>query len=242
MMRESTRSTLRRVGRHEIAYSGILLVVCIILANVGMIHWSTLPFALIPSAIGGMLYGVSYAPIGTVKPKPIAAKMQPYTRSPSIDQCPVCGISDLAEYRYKDAFLELTGIDRYIQKWGERDAHWSCVITCPYEPTAEEIYDGDHKAGKHDSYPVPECEACDRKRQWREIDLDDRTNTIPGCHCRRCIDRLFLPGSGLRMRDMTHMWESDEYHYEHMAAQSSPGSVRYAYAMEKLEKLSKGKK
>lgn len=241
-MKESPRDVLRRVGKVELACFPVMLVLYMALAIAGVIHWWGVPFSSAPLILGAALYGASRISVRR-KPKTRQLQVEPFTRTPDYNQCPVCGIADLGDYRFKDQFLALIGEEKYVQKWGKHDAHWSCVTTCPYEQTPEEHVAEEHQAGKHRGSEAMhiECEKCVRQIEMVYAEREDQASALPGCCCKKCysmhasIYRSTL-GMSYEPRYAIHTMND---HYELMLAESPPGSARRAYALMKLEKWEK---
>jgi hypothetical protein len=161
-------------------------------------------------------------------------KPEPFTRTPKPGQCPVCGIEDLADYAFKDQFLALTGADKYVQKWGPHDAHWSCVVTVPYIKSQAEKDEEAHDGGYHSATASSTCEKCERQARYLQIEREDRSGPQRGCDCSHCSAWLASPSFGYSGYSYRHQ-NTRTKHYELMAGSGDPATR--AYAMDVLERM-----
>lgn len=184
--------------------------------------------------------------VETAKPEPQqieSGTCEPFTRTPGANQCPVCGLDDLENWRLYDRHLTLVGDERYVQKWGDHDAHWSCVQTCPYVPTQAELHKKAHDGGQHPQ-SVAGCSQCVKRTRRKEIEREDWE--VQGCTCRKCIGRIYdrYRFSGglytyhydLLEEHVTTGPRAEYTHYSLMASTSDDPDVK-AYAYEKLIEL-----
>lgn len=250
-MNEKSARTLAGLG---IVYYYIAAVEWLVLLILFLVGHTTALALTDPFIFGGAGYAVRRYGLRKLQriqveaakaeaPQIEAGPYEPFTRTPERNQCPVCGLDDLENWRTYDRHLALVGDERYVQKWGSYDAHWSCTQTCPYVPTQAELHKKAHDGGEHPD-SVAGCTQCAKRARRREIEREDWE--VDGCTCRKCMGRIydrFRFSGGLYtyhyeiLEEHVTTGPRAEYtHYSLMASTSDDPDVK-AYAYEKLIEL-----
>lgn len=150
------------------AYAPIIFAFYGFFVAVGRMSWLTMGWPLFIAAAGAVGRYATRDSLKAVERAPAAPRWELKAPNPAQGQCPVCGLTDLAERAVGDELLGDAGTAlARVVAYGPDRAHAECAAVVSYVPpprsTSGGTAPGYHAAANPDGCSAPRCRPCAAK-------------------------------------------------------------------------------